>query len=362
VSKMSKLRSAIATVSKSASAASAVSAASAASFSADWLQQREPFDAAARDAAAARLALQALQESLALQERRGSEAGSARPPLRVIDLACGTGANLRWLAPRLGGAQQWLVADHDAALLQRWPACLGLPVSSIRGRLHYSGSSSGSDSDSDFRAKSRTESRAKSRSGLSAGVLTSFSADIVRRRLDLAQDLESLPWHAAQLVTASALLDLVSAAWLQRLVAAAAAARAAVLMALSVDGRQRFTPRDADDAAVAALFEQHQQRDKGFGGPALGAAAGSALVLALRRAGYCVSQTRSDWRLDGRHDAPALALQRALIDGMADAAVEQQPAAAATVRAWQQRRLAWVLAGRSTLRVGHLDVLALPPR
>jgi hypothetical protein len=32
------------------------------------------------------------------------------------------------------------------------------------------------------------------------------------------------------------------------------------------------------------------------------------------------------------------------------------------VRAWQQRRLAWVLAGRSWLRVGHLDVLALPPR
>ncbi len=293
--------------------------ASAASFSADWLQQREPFDTAARDTAAAQLPL---------HEIHGVQApGSTRPPLRVIDLACGTGSNLRWLAPRLGGAQQWLVVDHDAALLQRWPACLRLPVGS-RGRLHTSG--------------------------------TGFSTDIVRRQLDLAQQLEYLPWHAARLVTASALLDLVSAAWLQRFAAAATAARVAVLMALSVDGRQRFTPRDAADATVAALFEGHQQRDKGFGGLALGVAAGPALVLALRRAGYCISQARSDWWLDGRHDAQALALQRALIDGMAAAALEQQPAAGATVRAWQQRRLAQ--AGRSTLRVGHVDVLALPPR
>ncbi len=306
----------------------------AASFSADWLQQREPFDTAARDAAAPRLALQALRE------RSAAGHGSARLPLRIIDLACGTGANLRWLAPRLGGAQQWLVVDHDAALLQRWPACRGLPVGSHKARLRYSGTAA--------------------RTSFGTGIGIGFSADILRRQLDLAQHLESLPWQAAQLVTASALLDLVSAAWLQRLVAVASAARVAVLMALSVDGRQRFAPRDADDAAVAALFEAHQQRDKGFGGPALGAAAGPALVLALRRAGYRVGQARSDWWLDGRHDTQALACQQALIDGMAGAAIEQQPAAVASVRAWQLRRLA--AAARSTLRVGHLDVLALPPR
>jgi hypothetical protein len=317
---------------------SAAAPSASAGFSADWLQQREPFDTAARDAAAQRLAFQAFhayrarQQPQAPQEPPSAGPGASHPPLRVIDLACGTGANLRWLAPRLGGAQQWLVVDHDAALLRRWPACLGLQGGSSSARLQHSGTGQRGD----------------------------FSADIVRRRLDLAQDLDHLPWQAAQLVTASALLDLVSAAWLQRLVAAATAARVAVLMALSVDGRQRFTPRDADDAAVAALFEGHQLRDKGFGGPALGAAAGPALVQALRRAGYRISQARSDWWLNSGQDTQALALQRALIDGMAAAAVQQQPAAAATVRAWQQRRLA--LAAHSTLRLGHVDVLALPPR
>ena len=71
-------------------------------FSADWLQQREPFDTAARNAAAQRLRLAA---RLAQQRPAGAA------PWRVIDLACGTGANLRWLAPRLGGAHTLLVLD-----------------------------------------------------------------------------------------------------------------------------------------------------------------------------------------------------------------------------------------------------------
>jgi hypothetical protein len=64
--------------------------------------------------------------------------------------------------------------------------------------------------------------------------------------------------------------------------------------------------------------------------------------------------------LDGRADAAAQALQRALVDGMAAAAAQQSPDAAARVQAWRQRRQ--VLAPRSVLRVGHRDVLALPRR
>lgn len=290
-----------------------------AGFSADWLQQREPFDAAARSAAAARLRI---------RQRLARSCPTAGAPLRLIDLACGTGANVRWLAPQLGGRQQWLVVDHDAALLRYWPENLETAGRSGYPPLQHTG--------------------------------PGFEVEVVRRRLDLAESLESLPWHAAHIVTASALLDLVSAAWLKRLVAAATAARVALLMALSVDGRHRWAPGDVGDAAVAALFGAHQQRDKGFEGPALGASAGGELVSALRLVGYQVHTARSDWQLDGRQDARALSLQRALIDGMAEAATEQQPAAAATVEAWRQRRQA--LAARSSLRVGHLDLLALPPR
>lgn len=319
-------------------------------FSADWLHRREPFDAAARDGAAPRLALAA---RLAAWRPPGGE------PLRVIDLACGTGANLRWLAPRLGGAQQWLVVDHDVALLRRWPACLA----AAKGVKTSNGVNSRNSRNSGSRGSSGSGDGCDGSEGREGGTLQcsgpGFHAAIVRRRLDLAQALEGLPWHAAGLVTGSALLDLVSAAWLRRLVAAAATARVALLMSLSVDGRHRWTPGDADDAAVGALFGAHQRRDKGFDGPALGAAAASTLALALRRCGYRVHSARSDWLLDGRRDVQALALQRALVDGIATAALEQAPASAAMVQAWRLRRQA--LSPRSVLRVGHLDVLALPP-
>jgi len=266
-------------------------------FSADWLRQREPFDTAARAAAAERLGLAAW---LAAQRSTGA-------PWRVIDLASGTGANLRALAPLLGDAQQWLLVDHDPALLEH-------------ARL--------------------------------AGVA------VEHRVLDLASDLEALPFAGSTLVTASALLDLVSAIWLDRLVSCCAGAGAAVLLTLSVDGRQVWDPADREDDLVRRLFSAHQGRDKGFG-PALGPRAAAAAVRTFRAAGYRVRSARSDWWLDARADPEALALQRSLIDGIGGAATEQSPAEADRLRDWQARRHA--LAARSTLRVGHVDLMAAPP-
>jgi hypothetical protein len=186
-----------------------------------------------------------------------------------------------------------------------------------------------------------------------------FDAAIVRRQLDLERDLESLPWASARLVTASALLDLVGTAWLQRLVAACRAAKVALLFALTVDGRHHWSPADPADGLVAAAFAAHQRRDKGFG-PALGPRAAAVLLHLLREAGYRVRDVPSDWWLDGRSDPAARALQLTLIDGMASAARAQDPAARAAIAAWQRRRRA--LVAQSSLRVGHLDVIATPPR
>lgn len=276
-------------------------------FSADWLALREPVDAAARDASAASLLPQLLA-------RR-----PATDPWRIIDLGCGTGANLRWLAPRLGGAQQWLVVDHDAALLRRWTSWPGVERSTP-GRLRW----------------------------------PDHGVEIVRQRADLTRGLHTLPWHAAGLVTASALLDLVGADWLEQLADLAAGSGAALLFSLSVDGRHHWAPADADDPHIQRLFAAHQRRNKGFG-PALGAQAVPELAERLREKGYRVRLARSDWRLGGA----ALVLQRQLIEGMASAATEQDPSQADRVDGWRQRRLSQMAHAR--LRVGHLDLLALPP-
>ncbi len=268
-------------------------------FTADWLGLREAFDAAARNAAA---------PALKLDARLTAIRPPAGTPWRVIDLACGTGSTQRWLAPRLGGAQQWLMVDHDEALLQRIPPAV-------------------------------------------EGVA------IVRQRLDLMASLETLPWPSAHLVTASALLDLVGVAWLHRLVGLCGPARVPLLLTLSVDGRHHWTPEDPMDAEVGALFAAHQRRDKGFG-PALGAQAVTALLPNLKNAGYQVATARSDWRVNGQRQATDRQLLESLIDGMADAAVEQDPDQAASVRGWQRRRRA--LVAQTRLRVGHVDLLAWP--
>jgi hypothetical protein len=243
----------------------------------------------------------------------------------VIDLGCGTGANLRWLAPRLGGAQQWLVVDRDAALLRRWGAQPGW-------RRRPGG------------VLQREESGG--------------AVQVLRRQADLNTDLERLPWQAAHLVTASALLDLAGAAWLHRLSLLATASRTALLFALNVDGRHAWQPADRDDAWVARRFAEHQGRDKGLG-PALGARAAHTLAQRLRAQGWRVQLARSDWVIEPSSPR-STAMRRAMAEGMARAASEQSPADAARVQGWGERRLA--ASAHGSLRVGHVDLLALPPR
>jgi hypothetical protein len=74
-----------------------------ATVSPQWLELREPADAAARS------------EELAARLRR--YLGSGRHTIH--DLGGGSGAMGRWLAPRLAGSQHWVVHDRDAGLLER---------------------------------------------------------------------------------------------------------------------------------------------------------------------------------------------------------------------------------------------------
>jgi SAM-dependent methyltransferase len=286
-------------------------------FSADWLALREPFDNAARAEADSLAAWAA--ESL------------GRAPRRIVDLACGTGANLRALAPRLGRSQHWRLVDHDAALLAALPGAL-----QAWGDRHGYRLGSGD-----------------------AGALTitgpGFDATVMRHELDLAQDLAAVPLADGALLTASALLDLVSARWLEDLIAHAGRARATLLFSLSVDGRAVWDPADEHDAAVQSAFAAHQRHDKGFG-PALGPTAAAWLEARLSAAGWHTRSARSDWRIDG---ARSPAMLQALVDGTAGAAVEQVPEAADAIGAWQRRRTA----GRDATRllVGHTDLAARPP-
>jgi SAM-dependent methyltransferase len=162
---------------------------------------------------------------------------------------------------------------------------------------------------------------------------------------DLA-DLDRLPLDGVRLVTASALLDLASATWLDALADGLAATGVGLYATLAYDGRMAWAPALPGDEAVRAVFNAHQRRDKGLG-PALGPAAAATLARALARRGFAVRLAPSPWRL-----GPAqAALQAAFVDGVAAAAAEMGVAAGC----WAQARRA-----ASGCTVGHVDLLALP--
>lgn len=280
-------------------------------FASEWLATREPVDHAARCGFAGELAT-----FLARRER-----------VRVLDLGAGTGSNFRYLAPRLGSRQLWTAIDNDAGLLAAIPEVLGAW--------------------NDVRLE--TENDALGVRG------TGFSARLECLRMDLGRNLDRLEIPSGALVTAAALLDLVSGDWLEALARRCEAAGAAVLFALTYDGRMSAEPADEDDEIVRGLFNRHQSGDKGFG-PALGPAAAKRTAAVFSAAGYVVESRRSDWRIGPRETA----LQTALIDGWHCAAAEVAQREIARLEAWRKRRERHIVAGRSKIRVGHVDVFGVP--
>jgi SAM-dependent methyltransferase len=285
------------------------------SFDGDWLDLREPFDAMARNPGLA------TQLAAALPQRP-----------RILDLGAGTGSLLRWLGHFIGRAQAWTLVDADAALIERAfdtiadraaSAGWGVTVPGKRTLLVHSP-----------RGAWRVE-------GLVA---------------DLREAPANLPLHAVDAVVNTALCDLVSEAWVERMAAACAARRLPFYAALNVTGRERFAPPHRDDALVARGFARDQARDKGFGGVALGARAPAAIEAAFAARGYAVHRAPSDWVIP--RTAPAMAV--ALSDGHANAAMARERRSAKRVARWMLDRAGQARDLRLSVRVGHADLLALP--
>ncbi|WP_422102484.1 glycosyltransferase [Vreelandella sp.] len=277
-------------------------------FAASWLTLREAVDSHARsDALVSRL-----NEWLATREA----------PVSLADLGCGRGSNMQFLAPRLASAQQWVLFDHDAALLKE-ARQRAVPLHDALGQ------------------PLKVETHCAS--------LTTLDHPALK---------------GVDVVSASALIDLVSQQWIDALVAQCAERQQALLVSLSVTGEWYFVdaehqPMDnPEDRFVLGLFNAHQQRDKGLG-EALGGDAHGALYNALAQRGYEVEEANTPWLLSaGNHEQQPLITT--LINGWAEAATEQAPEAATRIAEWRTARLDAIERGQAGVWVGHRDLLALP--
>jgi SAM-dependent methyltransferase len=218
----------------------------------------------------------------------------------IRDLGCGTGSLGRWLAPRLPTPQRWVMADRDPVLLAH--AAANMPFDGVTVET-------------------------------ALGDVTALTA----------ADLDG-----TDLVTCSALLDLLTEEEVADLAAVCAASRTPALFTLSVAGTVTLDPARPEDALVEAAFNEHQRRVDG-GRRLLGPDAPEAARAAFEKAGATVITRSSPWRLGAA--VPDLTAQ--WLRGWVGAAVEQRP----------ELHLDGYLQGRlETLpeaTVGHVDLLAI---
>src|ERR1700676_2341825 len=140
----------------------------------NWLALREPADVAARSTTLTRAIVDAL---------------GRHDQVSVLDLGSGTGSSVRYLAGQLLTPQRWLLVDRDPALLAEvrartssWGAVRGYHVTTDRDALMIRG--------------------------------RQVDCCIETRRFDLGRLTDPQIFSGRHLVTAFALLDLVSEAWL----------------------------------------------------------------------------------------------------------------------------------------------------
>jgi hypothetical protein len=261
----------------------------------------------------------ALRESADVVARAGDLVDEVRHelpsgrPLVIHDLACGTGAMLRWLAPQLPGPQHWITYDLDADLL---------------AALESAPSTAAADG---------------------SQVTTQ-----VRRR-DVTR-LQSLELAGAALITSSALLDLLTTEELRRLVSTCEQVRCPVLLTLTVTGAVQLWPPHPLDEVFVTAFNAHQRRTTG-GRTLLGPDAADMAARAFTELDRDVVTRASPWRL-----GPATSvLTSAWVAGWLAAAYEQDPRLAdETGGRYASKRLADAAAGRLWVLVDHLDLLLRP--
>jgi hypothetical protein len=243
-------------------------------YTPEWLSLREPADTAARP-------LDLLSALLAYLI-------PAPVPLVVRDLGCGTGAMGRWLSPRLPTPQHWILHDNDPGLLTLATASLtGLAVAGRSAALDGGPGGNSGPAAADRRSAGNggpavdaglvVDGRSASGDGTSAGnggpavgdgglAVDGRSASgdggsagnsgpaaggggstgsggqaavpvvVTAERRDVT-GLTAADLAGTSLVTASALLDLLTAGEVDALAAACVAAGCAALLSISVAGR-----------------------------------------------------------------------------------------------------------------------------
>ena len=277
-------------------------------FSAQWLALREPADHRARD--------RALQNKVC--EQLANVARTEQRAVRLIDLGCGSGSNLRALATSLPEQQHWTLVDYDPLLLAAARAALIAWADEVIN-----------DSTSLTLRKNNK------------------ILEIEFSQVDLARDIERVLAWPADVITAAAFFDLVAESWLVRF---CQALRTTLYTVLTYDGSEQWLPPHSADSAMLKAFHAHQKTDKGFG-VAAGPDATNVMQRELTARGFQVTLASSPWKIDQTEAA----FIHALATGSAAAVRETGLLNELEANQWLTARMS-----AQHCMVGHWDILATP--
>jgi hypothetical protein len=231
------------------------------------------------------------------------ETGNGEGQLEIIDLGAGTGANQRWLAPRLPFRQRWVHLDHDPTISRSLP----LPDDTM----------------------------------------------IIDESVEALAHLLARGSHGgARLVTCSALLDVLTTAQVYAVCNAVIDNRVPALFSLTVTGTLSVSPSDPNDQLLLDAFNDHQRR-AGRAGPD----ATSLASNALQAGGFRVLCQQTPWQLSA---ASGQAFVEQVLQERIDAAVAQDPALVPVAATWLESRRVQIASEVLRIDLGHCDILAIP--
>jgi len=219
---------------------------------------------------------------------------------------------MRWLAPLLPGPQTWVLHDWSPSLTER----------AIDGPRPV-------DQDNE-------------------------PIDVSAQVGQLA-DLQASDLQGASLVTASALLDVLTSREVHAIVDACVASGCPALLTLSVTGFVELNPFDERDDAFRRAFNAHQLRITD--GRRLLGRYGALVARGLfTEAGWHVRSSVTTWRLNDAEPR----LLREWLDGWIGAAVEQSPELQDEAVRYREWRVAQQGRGELSAIIRHVDLLACP--
>jgi len=222
--------------------------------------------------------------------------------VQIIDLGAGTGANQRWLAPRLPILQRWLHLDHNPSISRVEP----LPAETV----------------------------------------------IIDAGVEALDQLLASSHARRQLVSCSALLDVLTTEQIQAVCQAVIDSRVPAFFSLTVTGELTMSPTHPHDQRLLSAFNDHQRR-AGRAGPE----ATTLTINLLRAAEFAVTTQETPWRLTAES---GLAFVGQMLEERLAAAVAQDPALTRTAAAWLELRRAQLAAGLLRIELDHCDILGLP--